>query len=330
MNIQIEKNIKQLLGEIWKPGDLVIAWKNASLPGHRIPAFIMQKEEIQDIVFDSFCDLSLAKYINSYHRKEILPATFKGKIHIVCKPCDAKSVMQAFADEQIAEEMINLIVVECDGVIDLSKIEKECKKAIESYKEEDYTILCKDVEGKEYRFDKREYWLRKCADTRNCDLPYYYGYYFVGNEKEYKQRIRHYRNTWGTLPQDTMPSKELRNMIYQELQRCIRCNACRNICPACFCADQCIFDKPKENVNLLDNDTSTENTILYHMIRFHHVAPNCTGCGECERACPKNIPLHIFYEYFNRLMEEEFDYQPGKTNDERQKLLSYNLGEDLV
>jgi formate dehydrogenase subunit beta len=66
------------------------------------------------------------------------------------------------------------------------------------------------------------------------------------------------------------------------------------------------------------------------MIRFHHVAPNCTGCGECERACPKNIPLHIFYEYFNRLMEEEFDYQPGKTNDERQKLLSYNLGEDLV
>jgi hypothetical protein len=29
-------------------------------------------------------------------------------------------------------------------------------------------------------------------------------------------------------------------------------------------------------------------------------------------------------------MWEEFEYKPGKTNSERQKLLSYHLGEDLV
>jgi formate dehydrogenase (coenzyme F420) beta subunit len=330
MKKQIEQNIHQLLQEMWKPGDLLIAWKKASLPGHRIPAFIYQKEEIQETVFDSFCDISLATYLNEQNRQEILPNTFQGTIHIVCKPCDAKSVMQTFADQQISEDLVNLIVVACDGVVHRKKIEKQIDQSIVDFKETDYQIICTDIAGKEHKFEKREVWLDKCTDTSNCELPYYFGYYFVGKEKEYRKRVKHLYHTNKELPQDTLPPVQLQQMIRQELSRCIRCNACRNICPACFCSDQCVFDKPKETVKLLDNYVTTENNILYHMIRFHHVAPNCTGCGECERACPKDIPLHIFYEYFNRCMEEEFGYKAGKTNDERQKLLSYNLGEDLV
>ena len=32
-----------------------------------------------------------------------------------------------------------------------------------------------------------------------------------------------------------------------ELSRCIRCNACRNVCPACTC-EKCVFDNPNSGV----------------------------------------------------------------------------------
>ena len=32
-----------------------------------------------------------------------------------------------------------------------------------------------------------------------------------------------------------------------ELSRCIRCNACRDVCPACTC-EKCVFDNPNSGV----------------------------------------------------------------------------------
>ena len=330
MKRPIEKNLKQLLHEVFKPGDLIISWKKTYLPGQRIPAFIWNADEIDEIVFDSFCAASLAGYLNEFNRREILPANFNGKIHITCKACDARSVMQLIADEQVKEEDINLIVLACDGIVDIHKVEQNLGGYIKEITEENNTLRCVTKNNEEKTLENREYWMKKCSDTKNCDLPYYYGYYFVGEEKAYRQRIERMLHSEEVLPQDKMTPDEFSAMIRTELSRCIRCNACRNVCPACFCSDRCIFEKPKMNVKMLDPEVSTENNVLYHMIRFHHVAPNCTGCGECERACPMNIPLHVFFEYVNRLMWKEFEFKPGKTNTERQKLLSYNLGEDLV
>ena len=33
-----------------------------------------------------------------------------------------------------------------------------------------------------------------------------------------------------------------------ELSRCIRCNACRNVCPACSC-ENCVFDNPASGIS---------------------------------------------------------------------------------
>ena len=49
--------------------------------------------------------------------------------------------------------------------------------------------------------------------------------------------------------------KEIENMSYDEryeywmgeLSKCIRCNACRNICPACNC-ETCVFENKNEDV----------------------------------------------------------------------------------
>ena len=43
---------------------------------------------------------------------------------------------------------------------------------------------------------------------------------------------------------ETMSPEEKFAFFQKELSKCIRCNACRNVCPACSCR-KCVFDSTK-------------------------------------------------------------------------------------
>ena len=107
-----------------------------------------------------------------------------------------------------------------------------------------------------------------------------------------------------------------------ELSRCIRCNACRNVCPACSCL-QCVFDNPSSGVaSKASPDTFEEQ--MYHIIRAFHVAGRCTDCGECSRVCPQNIPLHLINRKFIKDMNELYgEYTAGEDAETRPPLVSY-------
>ncbi len=56
----------------------------------------------------------------------------------------------------------------------------------------------------------------------------------------------------------------------KELSKCIRCNACRNVCPACSCR-KCVFDSDKFDSAQKANVDSFEEK-MFHIIRAFHVA----------------------------------------------------------
>ncbi|MBQ8751810.1 MAG: 4Fe-4S dicluster domain-containing protein, partial [Clostridia bacterium] len=109
-----------------------------------------------------------------------------------------------------------------------------------------------------------------------------------------------------------------------QLSRCIRCNACRDVCPACTC-EKCVFDNPQSGVqNKAAADPFEEK--LFHIIRAYHVAGRCTDCGECSRVCPQHIPLHLLNRKFIRDIDRFYgDYQAGKTVGSRGPLVDYTL-----
>ena len=107
---------------------------------------------------------------------------------------------------------------------------------------------------------------------------------------------------------------------------CIRCNACRDVCPACTC-EKCVFDNPDSGVeNKAISDSFEEK--MFHIIRAFHVAGRCTDCGECSRVCPQNIPLHLLNRKFIKDINESYgDYQAGAEVGSRAPLVNYTTGD---
>lgn len=325
----ITTQVQSLLKSLFKSGDLIISYKESGIPGQMTPFFVRSSDKIDLISLTPFCINNLSVYLSELTHIELIGSGNKGKVFVTVKPCDVSSVLQIISDAQISKDKVTMIVFECDGIVSVKDIRDRILDDFSAIETNDNHLVVSTMQKGNIKLNKSDVTSAKCKECSNCILPETYDYYFVGTEKK-ASKVSNKNKISSTLVQDSLKRSDLKKLVDAELTKCIRCNACRNICPACFCSDQCIMDKPKLVTPFISKENSLQNNILYHLIRFYHVAPNCTGCSECERVCPQNIKLSIFYKYLNRFTEKELGYNPGKSDLERQKLLNYRFGEDLV
>ncbi|MBN2362065.1 MAG: 4Fe-4S binding protein [Deltaproteobacteria bacterium] len=102
----------------------------------------------------------------------------------------------------------------------------------------------------------------------------------------------------------------------QQLGKCIKCYGCRNACPVCFCTDCKMEQELFVKVGRLPPEVP-----MFQFIRLIHIADKCTGCGECEKACPSNIPLTLITKLLKHDMKELFDYEAGLSVDNESPIL---------
>ena len=239
---------------------------------------------------------------------------------VFLKPCDTYSFNQLIKEHRVKREKTYIIGVGCKGNLDIDKIRNAGIKGIESITEDGDTLKIKTIYG-EKQFPFQDALLERCTVCKGKTHQVYDELIGAAEDEEAGPA----GNRFEMVEKLEAMSPQERFAFWQnELSKCIRCNACRNACPACSCL-KCVFDSNQFDTNQKANADTFEEQ-MFHIIRAFHVAGRCTDCGECSRVCPQGIPLHLL----NRKFILDFisfygEYQAGADTDSRAPLTNFTF-----
>ncbi len=304
LELLADGTVTKVLG--WVPGDFCY---------DVTPAYFETAEEVEGLIYDSFCGANLSKYlINGCKTLEE-----GGKILVLLKPCDTYSFNQLLNEHRIDRDKIYVIGVGCKGMADIEKIKAQGVKGVTKIIDNGDTFEIKTIYG-DKTVAKKDVLLEKCLSCKGKEHKVFDE--VIDPEPETEQEIA---DRFAKVKEvEAMTSEERFAFWSGELSKCIRCNACRNICPACSCM-KCVFDNPRSGVASKAN-TDTFEEKMFHIIRAFHVAGRCTDCGECSRVCPQGIPLHLLNRKFIKDINEFYgDYQAGEESEQRAPLVNFDF-----
>lgn len=289
----IRDEAKKLLAE--KKVGLVIGFEKGTLPGKMSPSFIEKEEETEKLVWNSFCNMNLATYLPRMKKME-------DKVAIIAKGCDSRSIVVLIVEGQIEREDIVIIGVPCTGMIDRRKIEKDFGREIVEIKEMDREIIVKG-EGFEKVFEKRDYLCSSCKVCTHHN-PVIYDV-LVSSKVEEEREIDDYSDV---AEFEKKTAEERWSYFEKEVKKCIRCYACREACPGCFC-EECFVESSAPK--WIEKGLDVSDLAIWHIVRAYHQAGRCVDCGACERACPMQINLRFLTRKINRDVRDYFDFEAG-------------------
>lgn len=309
----MQERLKKKAVELLKNGtvDRVLGWKSGEFFYDLTPAVFETAEEVErDFRFSPFSGANLSKYCIAESRKG-------GKVAVFLKPCDSFSFQQLCKEHRILRENVYILGVPCDGMCDVEKIRDAGCIGITGVQEDGENLLAETLYGT-VSLPRKQMLLERCAVCKSKRIVIFDELLGDQGEDIPSDRFREVERLEAMTPEERF------DFWRSELSRCIRCNACRNVCPACSC-EKCVFDNPQSGVqNKAPADPFEEN--LFHIIRAFHVAGRCTDCGECSRVCPQKIPLHLLNRKLIRDMNELYGtYQAGADMDSLPPMTAYTL-----
>ncbi len=292
----------------------VLGWSTGDFFYDITPTVFGSAEDVKkNFVYNDFCGANLSKYLIAESQKE-------GKIAVFLKPCDTYSFNQLMTEHRLKRENIYAIGIPCDGKVSAETLHDAGIHGILGVKRDGDDLVCDTVYGsRRMSFDAaQDERCRSCKSRRHVVYDE-----LLGEEGEVLDSHRFDE----VEKLEAMTPEERFNFWQGELSRCIRCNACRNVCPACNC-ELCVFDNPKSGVfsKAASNDFEDAN---FHIIRAFHVAGRCTDCGECSRVCPEHIPLHLLNRKFIKDIDTLYgDYQAGEKEGQMSPLSAFTEDKD--
>jgi L-lactate utilization protein LutB len=293
LKTDVESALKQKVEELIS-GDsigLVIGYGKTHMGDGVRPLFVREASDAAGLIWNSECVHNLSTYLLKDPCLEIIRKG--GRVGIVAKGCDARAIVAQIQEKQFGRDSVHIIGVVCEGVRGGGS----------------------DDEGI----------LAKC---RGCEVqtpPVYDD--LIGNESEAEPIDGDSLEDIKAV--ESKPNAERWEFWTGELAECIKCYACREACPLCYCKE-CITEKSRPQ--WIDKSPSLRGNVAYHFIRAMHLAGRCVACGECSRACPMGIPVDMLTRQLSRKVQEGFAYRPGMDPEEEPFFLKFtdNDPEDFI
>jgi ferredoxin len=284
--------------------DMVIGFRRGTLPMMNEPHFAKTPAEAAKLVWDSHCGINLANYLTD--RKE--------KIGIVAKGCDSRNIVTHVIENKIKREQVVVIGVPCRGMVDKRKIALKSPGEITAAAEDEAGIT---VSGQGFT----RTFVRAEVLQHNCTLcthrnPVIHDE-LAGEPVAEQAGIDRYADVRAI---EAMTPAQRWKYFEDLLAPCIRCYACRNACPLCYCPT-CFVDESRPQWVGKGQEPSDVRT--FHFLRAFHCAGRCTDCGACERACPVGINMRMLTKKLEKDAFDLFGWEAGLTLDVRPPLDVY-------
>jgi len=233
-------------------------------------------------------------------------------------------MIELLQEKGIGRDDVVIIGMPCDGQVDPNKLGWFLEDNGESIDDVESVELDGDkiiigLKDKKLEATRMEVLFTKCLRCENPN-PLVYNV-LIGDEVEVKGK-----QDYSDVDAIESMSQEERHAFWREnFDRCIRCYACRNICPICYCKECVLVDLKR---NYVPRSIDSDGNFLYHLNRALCMTGRCIDCGECERACPVNIPLVTLYRMMEKEVLERHKYKPGTSLEEKPLLSSYDLEDE--
>ena len=270
----IQSEMRAVAKELLESGEatVVIGWEKGTMPYNSTPVMIRSAADVDKLIWDEYCQQNLSTYLIDFIYTE-------DKVAIFAKGCDTRAYNRLIQDKRISADKCIIIGVPCSGM-------KSAKAA------------AKLPAGAEIPMPKA---------CQECRHP---------NPVVFDRKIGQDVTPWCTEKDfsdveaiEAMGQDEKAAFWHEQYSKCIRCYACRNICPACNCTS-CIFDQSASGWQSKDINAS-ENQ-FYGVTRAFHVAGRCLECGQCEMVCPSDIPIMLMNKKFIKDIDTLFGaYEAG-------------------
>jgi formate dehydrogenase subunit beta len=300
MSQEIQEGIRIRARELLSLGEVHCVIGHERGPkGRTRPAFIYEAAQADQLVWDPTCHHNLVVYL----REQVMPghrATTPSRVAVIAKPCDVRALNVLIHEEQVARDQVFVLGLACPGV--LGRHER-LENAVRSSQEGTGSLA--------------EHCLR-CKER----VPVFYDA-LVGEPPHVKVG----KEKWSDVAElETMSSAERLSFWSREFDRCIRCYACRQACPGCYCYECLAEQVDPQWVSIAH---WVPEKAFFHIMRAYHLAGRCVECHACDQACPMHIPLSLLNRKLAKEVEALFGYVAGGDADIAPPLATFRKDEDL-
>jgi formate dehydrogenase subunit beta len=193
---------------------------------------------------------------------------------VIVKACDSRAINMLLAENQIARDQVIVIGVACEGIFEGAGFS---------------AIMGGDLQAR----------CQECADR----TPVIYDT-LIGEPRAVEPLASAMLDEL-----DAMTPAARAEFWLEQFDRCIRCYACRQVCPLCNCPT-CLYERDDSLWIGMGIGLSEKRT--FHLGRAYHLAGRCIGCDECARVCPMDIPIGLLNRKLAREIESMFGgYRAG-------------------
>ena len=258
------------------------------------PTFVYEPEDVDRLIWDDRCTHNLTVYLHQFHhdlgRRFLEREGESPRVGILVKPCDSRSLNVLLYEKQVERDRTYVIGLTCEGVQAGGQLQERCRRCSERVPLA-YDLVMGEV--------PKAIGSRALASQGDADVARLEG----------------------------MSVRERLAFWTKEFDRCIRCYACRQACPACYCSE-CTAEQLDPSWMSIAIDLPQKQ--FFHVMRAYHLAGRCSGCNACEEACPMQIPLSLLYRKIAQEVEDLFGYKTGLDAKTPPPLATFVKKEDLV